>query len=66
MILLNIFKYHPYIFLNDGYIVYLPPLEETIPIDKDQIGNTEYYSLGDINGDEVVESDIQKNLKIIL
>ena len=44
-------KYHPYIFLNDGDNVYLPPLKETIPIDKHQIGNTEFYSLGDINGD---------------
>ena len=44
-------KYHPYIFFNDGDNVYLPPLKETIPIDKYQIGNTEFYSLGDINGD---------------
>lgn len=48
-------KYHPYIFLNDGDNVYLPPLKETIPIDKDQIGNTEYYSLGDINGDGAMD-----------
>ena len=31
--------------------MYLPPLKETFPIDKYQIGNTEFYSLGDINGD---------------
>ena len=44
-------KYHPYIFLNDGDNVYLPPLKETIPIDKYQTSNTDFFSLGDINGD---------------
>ncbi len=48
-------KYHPYIFLNDGDNVYLPPLKETIPIDKYQIGNTEFYSMGDINGDGAMD-----------
>ena len=48
-------KYHPYIFFNDGDNVYLPPLKETIPIDKYQIGNTEFYSLGDINGDGAMD-----------
>ena len=36
-------------------IMYIYHLKETIPIDKYQIGNTEFYSLGDINGDGAMD-----------
>ena len=48
-------KYHPYIFFNDGENIYLPSLKENIPINKYQMGNTEFYSLGDINGDDALD-----------
>ena len=48
-------KYHPNIFFNNGQNRYLPPLKQTIPIDESQMGNTGFYSLGDINGDGALD-----------